>query len=547
MSETPVRPGPVRATASEILQSWREMVSRRTLGADAMAGVTVACVAIPLNLALALASGLPPSVGIVTGVIAGLVAGLFGSSRLQITGPEVALAPLSLEIVRRHGVQGLVVATFLAGLLQILLGASGVSRLIALIPTSIIGGFMAAIGLLVLGTQTPRLLGLPTDYRSIADLVRDPSILSRIAPAAIGLGVIVMAAMILLPRVSRRAPAVLIGLAAVLLITGALHLQLPVVGEVGVTAPRPTVPPFFQVDLVRLFPEVLALALLASLDSLLSAMAIDTVGSGKRHHGGHELVAQGFANMTSAVFGGMPVAGAIVRSTAAIQANARTRMTPIVQSLALLLIAVLASGMIARLPVAALAAVLLVVGYRLIDLRTLRRIARASRFEAMIFIGTAVAIVLTDFVSGVAVGLIMALVNFAHRQRSVDVDGDMIDMARGGVLVTRVTGPLFFASRAALEERLMRVEPGATVVIDLSQVPLVDFTAATSLGALARHLESNNVRMAVVASQPSVVRALKHAQVLEFAAGGRAHGALDEALRALFPEREGRLSREVAA
>lgn len=539
--------GPVRAAADDVIRSWREMISTRTLGEDLVAGLTVACVAIPLNLALALASGLPPSVGLITGVIAGLVAGLFGSARLQITGPEVALAPLSLEIVRRHGVSGLVVATFVAGALQIFLGAFGVGRLFALIPTSVIGGFMAAIGLLVLQTQTPRLLGLPAELRSVTDLARDPSWIPKVSVVAIALGAIVIAAMVVLPKIKKQIPAVLVGLAVVLLVARGLGLDLPVVGEVSVAAPRPMPPPFGGVDFVKLLPEILALTLLASLDSVLSAMAIDTMGSAKRHSSGHELVAQGLANMASALFGGMPVAGAIVRSTAAIQAGARTRLTPVSQSVALLLAAALASTVIARIPIAALAAVLLVVGLRLIEVRALFRIAAASRFEAAIFVTTAVAIVVTDFVSGVAIGLILSLVHFAHRQREVEVERHVVtDDVGGGVMVARVGGPLFFASRATLEDDLVRVPTGSTVVVDLTDVPLVDYTAASSIRSLARYLSARGVRMALVAPRPEVARCLDHAEVLVHAAGGRAWPSVDDALAALFgPQTEDPSSTEV--
>lgn len=479
----------VRASLAATGQSLREMLDRKSLAANASAGLAVALVAVPLNLALAIACGLPPSVGLVSGAIAGIVGALLGGSKLQVTGPEVALAPICLEIVSRYGLEGLVATTFLAGLLQIGFGLLRIGRLIHAIPVPVVGGFMAAVGLLVFDAQIPRLLGLPAEVRLATD-IRDTSMLAAIDPATLAIGVLVVALFVGLPRVSRKIPAPLVAAASAVIVVLAFGLDVATAPPITSAMPRVALPPFAHVDLSVLFPEALALAMLASIDSLLCAVSVDARTQGERTRTDQELVAQGLANMASACFGGMPVAAAVVRSIAAVEAGATTRLAPLVQSLLLGLVLLVLSPLVAHLPLVALAGILLVVGARLIDFRSLAAMWRVARFEGLVFIVTALGILLTDFVLGVGIGVVAALVHFARQQRSSTFAAPR---ARG----FRLEGPLFFGSQADIENVVREAADRDHVVIDVSGVSSVDVSGAMALVKALRSVAKNGTRVSV--------------------------------------------------
>lgn len=494
-----------RSTNPSALVYWRDAVSLNASSlrqafttrpmSNVAAGVTVALVALPLNMALAIACGLPASVGLVTGAVAGLLGAVLGGSRLQITGPEVALAPITLEIILQHGVEGLLFVTMLAGLFQIALGVMRIGRLVHAIPVPVIGGFLAAVGIMVFDSQLPVLLGVSSEARLVTELT--PEILRGASGTAVALGVVVVAIMVGLPRLVRRAPAPLVALAVAMAVVAGLGATVPMVSPIEGTWPTPALPVLGSLPLEQLVPEAIALALIASIDSLLCAVSVDARTSGPRTRTDQELVAQGIANIGSACFGGMPVAAAVVRSAAAVEAGASTRLAAMVQSLILALVVVAFSGFVGHIPLVALASILLVIGWRLIDWGQLRHLWKTARFEVAVFGATAAGILLTDFVMGVGIGVVVALADFAHRQRSlvstrqhvwssddIDVEGATIPGIPGGVRVVRLEGPLFFGSQAKLDalvdeiERSHRHEP---VVIDLAAVPSLDTSGASAL------------------------------------------------------------------
>jgi sulfate permease, SulP family len=354
-------------------QDWKQMGSRETLGQDVTSALTVACVALPLNLALAVASGLPASVGLISGAIAGVVAGLFGGSRLQVSGPEAALVPIVLLLVQRHGIKGMIVATLLCGLIQILLGVLRVGRLAKLLPGPVVRGFMAGIGLILLDRQTPRLLGLPKTVTSLSSLLTEGGAWAW-HWAGIALGLLVMVCMVGLPKLHRRMPAVLLGIIIATVLGALLGPELARVGSLPAGLPPLRLPSFEGVDWSALLPDALMLALLASLGSLMSASALDQLPGLEEQQSDHdqELVAQGMANLASSLFGGMPVMGAIVRSSVSVQSGARTRAASVLHALLLLGVCLMAGPLVARVPIAALAGILMVVGVRLLDLPGVR-------------------------------------------------------------------------------------------------------------------------------------------------------------------------------
>jgi SulP family sulfate permease len=490
-----------RVSAQLTLASLARMGRRQGLAANLTAGVTVTLVAVPLNLALAIACGLPPSTGILSGAIAGVLGALLGGSRLQVTGPEVALAPITLEIVSRHGISGLVAATFLAGLFQIALGVCRVGGLVHAIPLPVVGGFLAAVGWLVFDAQLPRLLGLPSDVRLLSD-IEGFEVLRQVNLTSLAIGLAVIAALLFLPRLLPRLPAPLVALSLAVALVQLLGGSLPTVSALSSGPALFALPDFAGTNWVAIFPEAVALAVLASIDSLLCAVSVDSLSGGERTRTDQELVAQGLANMASACCGGMPVAAAVVRSVAAIEAGASERLAPLTQSVLLALTLVVLGGIVTYVPLVALAAILLVVGARLVRWRDLRAMWKIARSEALIFVVTALSIAMTDFVFGVATGVVLALAHFARQQRALlsarKVSVATADATRtGSAHVLRLEGPLFFASQTDVETALRELDAPEHVVVDVSNVSTVDVSGATALINALRGLTRRGTRVSV--------------------------------------------------
>lgn len=520
--------------------SWRAMASPRTLAADLSAGLSVACVALPLNLALATAMGVPPGQGLITGIVAGVVAGLLSGSRMLVTGPEAALVPMGAAIVAAHGAQGLAVAAALAGLMQIAFGLLRFGRLVRLMPVAVVRGFTVGIGLLLLGTQLPRFLGLSGEG-GVAGFLGG---LGNVHWAGVGAGAVTMLAMIVLPRVSRKIPAVLAGLVAATVLAAVVPAVWDLVGELPRTLPAPELPSLEGLSLAELLPAALGLAFLSSLGSLLASVSLDAVTrETKSGNVDQELVAQGLANVVAGLFGGVPVMGAIVRATASLQAGARTRAASVFHGLWLLGAMVFAAPLVARVPTAALAAILVVVGLRLVDLETLMRTFRESKVIAGVVIITALAIVFTDFIIGVGVGLVVACIAYLARYGRLHFEVQRLDSSHAliagprrvedgqasDVLHGRVSGLLCFLNHMELYRLLDGPSWPRVVVLDLSRVSYVDGAAIDTLRYVSEFLKIRGSHFAVVYDGRVLTEQL--GTVAPVLLGQRVHEKLDDVLR----------------
>ncbi|MCE9668204.1 SulP family inorganic anion transporter [Myxococcus stipitatus] len=518
--------------SKQLWTEWKQMVSPRTLPADASAALTVACVALPLNLALAVASGLPPEVGLVSGAIAGAVAAMLGGGRLQVTGPEAALVPTVLLISMKHGVAGVIVSALLCGALQVVLGVSRAGGLARFMPAEVTRGFTAGIGLLLLDGQLPRLLGAVTEDAASARALVHPANWSTwsIHGASVGVGLIVMACMLLLPRLHRAIPAVLLGLgvATVASQLGALSEGLARVGALPTGLPTPALPSFDGLDLRALLPDVLALTVLASLGSLLSARALDQLPGLSNHQtdGNQELVGQGFANAASALFGGMPVMGAIVRSSVSVQAGGRTRAASVLHAVMLLGAAVLAGPLVARIPMAALAAILVVVGARLLDLRGLRALMTENTGKAAVAVATALLIATVGFLPGLAAGVLLSLArSFFSRPKAhvrslwLRIDGRPLFRSLGAagedlggrppVQLLRIRGDLDVRACGDLSAALQGPPWPCYLVLDLSGVRYMDAAGLRTLRELSDVIAARGGRVLVTGARRGVATMLE--------------------------------------
>jgi SulP family sulfate permease len=408
-----------RKMLADWLESYREVVSGKFLASDFLAAVTVAAVALPLNLALAVASGLPPIAGLVAGAIGGILAGLFGGSRLQVTGPAAALNVMVLAIATDFGATGVAAAAMVIGLIQVALGAFRTGRVAKLVPESVLAGFTTGVGLKLLDSQIPEVLGFDYKVIELAQMMHRPAWLHHVSWGAVvcGLGVAFFVTSL---RSYKRFPAAIVGLATVTFIALYLKWDVEKVGAVPSKLPRIGLPVLPDERWLDLIVRTVPLALLASVESLLSARAVDRMVDAKTPHNPDvELFGQGIANIGVGLMSGMPVSGVIVRSGVNAQSGGKTRLASVLHGVFLLLAVFYLSKVLAEVPLAALAGLLCVVGFRLVEVKALLHMVRTERIEAAAFVFTAAGTVSGHLMTGLVGGLVLHTVHrFIHRHEN---------------------------------------------------------------------------------------------------------------------------------
>jgi SulP family sulfate permease len=400
---------------------WREVFTSKAFVADVLSGLTVAAVALPLNLALAIASGLPASAGLVAGAIGGIVAAVFGGAALQVTGPAAALQVLVLAISTQFGPTGVAAATLMIGVLQLLLALSRAGRLARFVPESVLAGFTTGVGLKLLDAQIPELLGFDYRVSELAAMMHRPEWLKEVEWLAAVSGLAV-ALFVVGMRQFKRFPAAIVGVTTVTFVSIYLKWDVTRVGEVPHTLPPLSVPVLRDDQWLDLFLATLPLALLAAVESLLSASAIDRMAPDRpKHHPSLELFGQGLANLAVGLFQGMPVTGVVVRSGVNVQAGGRTRLAAALHGLALGGAVLLLSTQLAQVPLAALAGLLCVIGVRLIEVSTLLHLLKDDKLEAVAFLLAAAGTVTGHLMAGLGAGLaVHAVARYLRRDAAVE-------------------------------------------------------------------------------------------------------------------------------
>ncbi|HVH46736.1 MAG TPA: SulP family inorganic anion transporter [Labilithrix sp.] len=410
-------------------ESWADVVRARSWGQDLLAGMTVSAVALPLNVGLAIASGMPPSAGLVAGVIGGIVASLCGSSQYQVSGPAAALSVMVLGLATNFGVTGVAAATLMIGIIQLILAFALAGRVVKYVPESVLAGFTTGVGLKLLDQQMPELLGFPevvdwagdhhADTIDIVTMMHRPMWLHDVSWLAAVSGVFVIF-MVTSMRSFKRFPAAIVSIALITFVS--IYLKWDVqrvasVGEVPSALPPARFPLVPDEKWLDLFIGTLPLALLAAAESLLSASAIDRMANAKKPHDSNlELVGQGLANITVGFFSGMPVTGVVARSGVNVQSGARTRMAAFFHAAFLGGMVMFLSRYISQVPLAALAGLLCVIGFRLIELSTLIHLYREHKLEALAFVVAAGGTVSGHLMMGLVGGLLVHFVNLRlHR------------------------------------------------------------------------------------------------------------------------------------
>jgi SulP family sulfate permease len=514
----------------------RERYGLGDLKADAVAGLTVAIVALPLSMAIAIASGVTPDRGLYAAIFGGFVVSALGGSRFQIGGPAGAFIVLVAATVEQHGVDGLILATMLSGLILLALGLLRLGTFIKYIPYPVTVGFTAGIAVVIFASQLKELLGLTLTGKEPGAFIPKLEALGAALPsvntAAIAVSMLAIGAIIAVRRFRPHWPAfvIAVGLASVL----AWLLGLPVetigtrFGGIPQSVPAPHLPALSFDKISAVLPAALSFALLGSIESLLSAVVADSM-TGRRHRSNAELVAQGAANIASSLFGGICVTGTIARTATNVRAGARGPVAGMLHAVFLLLFMLLAAPLASYIPLAALAAVLAVVCWNMAEKHEFATLVRASRGDALVLLVTFLLVVFRDLTEGILVGFGLGALLFLHRMaQAVEVErpGPMVeedaaDNVNGrtlydavlatdrDIVVYRISGAFFFGAAAAVGAALDRIgEHPKAYVIDFSAVPVLDSTAAATINGFARKARRQGAALYVAGARPQIRRVL---------------------------------------
>lgn len=486
--------------------------SREDFTKDLISGVIVAIIALPLSIALALASGVAPEQGLYTAIVAGFLISALGGSKVQIAGPTAAFATIVAGVVAKNGMDGLAVATILAGILLVLMGVLRMGSMIKFIPYTITTGFTAGIAVTILIGQLKDFFGLTFTHAPVETMEKVEEVARTFHTAnraAVGIGVLALAILIVWPKFFKKIPASLI---AVIVTAGAVKLlSLPVntIGDlytISSDLPRFSLPAVSYDTVAAVLPDAFTIAVLAAIESLLSAVVADEM-IGSRHNSNMELVAQGVGNAASALFGGIPATGAIARTAANIKNGGRSPVAGMVHAVVLLLVLVLLMPYAALIPMPCIAAILFQVAYNMSGWRTVVNVVKHSpKSDVAVLAATFLLTVIFDLVVAIAVGLSLACLLFMKRMAEVAevkewdyVEDTGDDQGRlkpvpPYVMVYEFTGPLFFGAADKIPH-IERDTGKRVLILRMRSVPAMDITALNSLRRLWYECQDKGIRV----------------------------------------------------
>lgn len=512
--------------------------SARTFAQDAMSGIIVGIVALPLAIAFGIASGVSPEVGIFTAILGGFIVSLLGGSNVQIGGPTGAFIVIVYGIIQRYGIDGLIVATFMAGILLIVMGALKLGTLIKFIPYPIIVGFTAGIAITIFSTQINDLFGLgltqlPGDFLGKWGRYLGAFTNVSLLPFLFGIASILIIAFT--PRLSKKIPGSLVAIVLLSLLAFLLkhfaHLEgLECIGDrytIQTTLPRPVFPTLSIETVRELFPSAFTIALLGAIESLLSASVADGV-TGDRHRSNTELIAQGAANLVVPIFGGIPVTGAIARTMTNINNGGKTPVAGLIHAIVLLLLLLFLGPLMDYIPMAVLAGVLVIVSYNMSGWRSIVGILRGPRADIAVMVVTFALTVLLDLTVAIEIGLLLAMLIFMRRmiesvhikvsedtlhldleeQKHHTLQHECINIPKG-VEVYEIEGPFFFGIANQFEEAVTAVGRTSRVrIVRMRFVSFMDSTGLHNLTNLVRICKMNRVHLILSGVNKTVLHTL---------------------------------------
>lgn len=524
----------------KLITVLKEGISREGLSRDIMSGIIVGIVALPLCIAFAIASGVSPEKGLITGIVAGFAISALGGSRVQIGGPTGAFIVILYSIVEEYGIEGLTIATFLAGFLLMLMGFLQFGRLLKYFPYTLITGFTAGIAVIIFSSQVKDLLGLemgqvPAPF--IEKWVAYAGHFGSINPYALAIGLGTILLTLFFGKITTKIPGSLV--AIVLATAAAFYLQLPVetigsrFGDIPNTLPAPRLYTVSLETIQQLLQPALAIALLGGIESLLSAVVADGMIGG-RHRSNMELVAQGGANILSAMFGGIPATGAIARTATNIKNGGRTPVAGIVHALALLLIMLVASPLAKHIPLACLAGILVVVAYNMSELHAFFSIFKTTRYDIAVLLATFFLTVVFDLVVAIEIGMVLAAFLFMKRMAdATNLGQSMLSEGPAGeegptfeqelkiiprnILIYEINGPLFFGAAQKFSDTLKNIigDQHNILILRMRNVPMIDATGLQRLREIILFMQSRKVQVVLSGVNESIRAQLSKMDIID--------------------------------
>lgn len=538
----------------KMVTCFKEGYSLSLLRADVLAGLIVGVVALPLGIAFAIASGVRPEQGLYTAVVAGLLISLLSGSRFQIGGPTGAFVVLVFSVVTKFGYSGLAVATCLAGVIMLLMGALRLGTVIQYIPYPVTIGFTSGIALIIFSGQLGDFLGVTLTGASPKCLPRLVAVAQGLPHMnfwALGMGLVTILLIVFWPRVNKKIPGSIIALLLLSVVTQLFHLPVETIGDrfgaIPVGFPMPHFPMFDWSRLGELLPFSISIALLGSIESLLSAVVADGMTS-TRHRPNMELIAQGVANIFSPLFGGIPATGAIARTATNIKNGARSPIAGIVHALTLLAILLFCGKWAALIPIPVLAGLLIVVAYNMGEWHLFVRIMKKCRSDMTVLLVTFLLTVLLDLTVAIQAGIVLAALLFMKRMVDVSVavdqqvvlpDESLLEseeprLAReipDGTSVFEINGPFFFGVADKFTDQFQLIGTPDTLILRMRHVPAMDATGLRALSGVCASMSSSGGRVILSAVQEQPMKLIGNSTLMKTGTPPLLAADIDEALK----------------
>ncbi|MBO5021825.1 MAG: STAS domain-containing protein [Clostridia bacterium] len=493
--------------------------SGKQLASDLVAGLIVAIIALPLSIALAIASGVSPEKGIYTAIVAGLVISLLGGSRVNISGPTAAFATIVAGIVAEFGIDGLVIATLMAGIMLILMGLLKFGSLIKYIPTTITVGFTGGIAVTIAIGQIKDFLGLtyPKGTHAVETMEKAEAVIKSISTInwwGLIVGLIALLILIVWPYINKKIPGSLIAVLVGSAIVKIFDLPVNTIGDlysIGRDLPTFSFPQLNMDIISQLIPSAFTIAILAAIESLLSCVVSDGM-IGDKHNSNTELIAQGMGNICSGLFGGIPATGAIARTAANVKNGGRSPVSGIVHALVLMLILVVLMPYAAWIPMPVIAAILFIVAYNMSEWRSFVKLCKTAPItDILVLIATFILTVVFDLVVAIAVGMIMAVVFFLKNMTDTTTTESKTTEI---MTIYKIKGPMFFASADKWSD-IKPLNDSDIITLDLSVVTFLDASATKSLFAILKRCKENGLKLMLAGVNEQPLKAMKKAKFTE--------------------------------
>jgi SulP family sulfate permease len=528
--------------------------TRKQFTNDVFAGIIVGIVALPLAIAFAIASGVTPEKGLITAVVAGFLIAVLGGSRVQIGGPTGAFIVIVYGIVQMYGVSGLIIATFMAGIMLIIMGFARLGTIIKFIPHPLIIGFTSGIALIIFSSQVKDFLGLSMGEVPADFLEKWKAFFLNISSVniyAVAVAIATILIILLWPKVSKKIPGSLIAILITTAVVQLFHLPVETIGSrfgvISSSIPTPQIPHVDYATFKHLIEPAFTIAMLGAIESLLSAVVADGMISGN-HRSNTELIAQGTANIFSSLFGGIPATGAIARTATNVKNGGRTPVAGIIHAITLLLILLVAGSLASLIPIANLAGILVIVAYNMSEWKNFRSILKGPKGDVLVLLVTFFLTVLIDLTVAIEVGIVMAaflfmrnmikfsgVSNYTSEIEDEDFGYDLVEdkyEVPKGVVVFEITGPLFFGAAYKFKDAIRYLEKRPKVlIIRMRHVPLIDATGIQALQEVNNDLKKHHTKLMLseVNSQ-QVLKELKDSRLLFAVGKGNVLETLKQAL-----------------